>query len=93
MPTKLTDLARLDVRVSADLKRIIEQAAAQRGQSVREFAVVALADTANAVMRDQHVTELSRRDRDRFVALLDNANAKPNRQLRAAANKYRKQLG
>ncbi len=33
------------------------------------------------------------RDRDRFVALLDDAEARPNRALSDAAKRYKKNLG
>jgi len=41
------------------------------------------------VIQEHDVTQLSNRDRDRFVALLDDADAEPNRALKAAANRYK----
>jgi uncharacterized protein (DUF1778 family) len=36
---------------------------------------------------------LSNRDRDRFIALLDDAGAEPNKALAGAAATYKKRLG
>lgn len=85
--------ARLNFRLSPDLKAVIEEAAATLGQSVSDFAVSTLVQSAHGVLRQQSVTELSNRDRDIFVALLEDADAKPNKALTAAAKKYRKHLG
>jgi uncharacterized protein (DUF1778 family) len=82
-------LARLSVRLPTELKETIEDAAAQLGQSVSEFAVSTLVTTAQSVLREHQVTRLSRRDRDTFVALLDDADTKPSKTLRAAAKRYK----
>ena len=82
-------LARLSVRLPTELKETIEDAAAQLGQSVSDFAVSTLVTTARSVLQEQQVTHLSRRDRDAFVTVLDNADAKPNKALRAAARRYK----
>jgi uncharacterized protein (DUF1778 family) len=92
MPVR-TKEARLNFRLSPDLKVVIEEAAAALGQSVSDFAVSTLLQTARSVLRQQAVTELSNRDRDRFVALLDDTAAKPNKALTEAARRYRKHLG
>ena len=44
------------------------------------------------VIRDQKVTKLSKRDRQVFVAMLDDHGAKPNMALREAAKRYKKQV-
>jgi uncharacterized protein (DUF1778 family) len=44
------------------------------------------------VIQQQHLTELANRDRDVFVALLDDTAARPNKALAAAA-RYKKHLG
>jgi uncharacterized protein (DUF1778 family) len=75
------------------LKAVIEEAAAALGQSVSDFAVSTLVQTARTVMRQRSVTELSNRDRDVFIALLDDVNAKPNKALADAAKRYKKHFG
>jgi uncharacterized protein (DUF1778 family) len=48
---------------------------------------------ARQVVEQRNVTELTNRDRDRFLALLDDSSKKPNKALREAAARYRKHLG
>ena len=81
--------ARLDFRLPAELKVTIERAAAQRGQSVGDFAISTLARGALEVIREHDVTELSDRDRDLFIFLLDDADASAKESLHAAANRYK----
>ena len=82
--------ARLNFRLSAELKETIEEAAAQLGQTVSDFAVSTLATTARQVLQEHQVTRLSQRDRDAFIALLDDAESHPNNALRAAAKRYKR---
>ena len=85
--------ARLNVRLTPDIKRTIEEAAAQLGQTTSDFAISTLVQAARQVLREQHVTRLSERDRKLFVAMLDDESTKPNKTLIAAAKRYRKQVG
>jgi uncharacterized protein (DUF1778 family) len=85
--------ARLNFRLPAELKEIIEQAAAHTGQTVSDFAVTALVDNARRVIEEHDRTELTRRDRDLFIKLLDDEKAKPNAALAAAARKYKRRRG
>jgi uncharacterized protein (DUF1778 family) len=89
----LTNEARLNFRLPADLKAVIEQAAAANGQTVSDFAVSTLARAAREVVRQQEVTVLTNRDRDRFLALLDDPSFKPNDALKKAAARYKKRHG
>ncbi|MHB8902529.1 MAG: type II toxin-antitoxin system TacA family antitoxin [Thermoguttaceae bacterium] len=82
--------ARLNFRLPPELKQIIEQAAAHTGQTVSDYAVSILVQNARRVIEEHDRTELSRRDRDAFVKLLDDETAKPNRALAAAARKYKR---
>lgn len=85
--------ARLNFRLPSDLKEVIEEAAASLGQSVSDFAVSTLVQQARSVIEQRNVTTLSGRDRDRFIALLDDAEARPNAALVKAAKRYKKSLG
>lgn len=80
----------IDFHLPAELKTIVEQAAALRGQSVTEFALATVADNAQRVVQQYHVTELSSRDRDLFLAMLDDENAQPSDALVASAERYKK---
>jgi uncharacterized protein (DUF1778 family) len=84
--------ARLNFRLAPDHKRAIEEAAAALGQTVSDFAVATLVQTARKVIQEENVTRLTRRDRDAFVALLDDKSARPNKALRDAAKRYKKQV-
>ncbi|HEV2972599.1 MAG TPA: DUF1778 domain-containing protein [Pirellulales bacterium] len=85
--------ARLNFRIAPDLKRTIEDAAAQLGQSVSDFAISTLVESAQTVIERRSVTELSRRDRDLFISILDDEDAAPNAALKRAVQRYRKQFG
>jgi uncharacterized protein (DUF1778 family) len=84
--------ARINFRLSSDLKQTIEDAAAEMGQSISDFAVSTLVQTARKILHDQQVTRLSQRDRERFVAMLDDESSKPNEALVKAARRYKKQV-
>jgi len=85
--------ARLNFRLPSDLKEVIEEAAASLGQSVSDFAVSTLVQQARSVIEQKNVTVLSKSDRDRFIDLLDGADARPNAALTKAAKRYKKHLG
>ena len=82
--------ARLNVRLPADLKRTIEAAAAQLGQTVSDFAVSTLVHTARQVIQEQRVTELTQRDWELFTAIIDDTSAKPKKSLVDAARRYKR---
>ena len=84
--------ARINFRLSHELKQTIEEAAAEMGQSVSDFAVSTLVQTARKILQDQQVTRLSDRDRRQFVSILDGETSKPNAALVAAVNRYKKQV-
>ena len=84
--------ARFNLRLSSELKKTIEDAAAVMGQSVSEFAIYTLVQSARKTLQEQGVTRLSERDRRRFVALLDDESTRPNEALVKAAKRYETQL-
>ena len=89
MATDISNDARLNFRLPSELKTTIEEAAACRGQSVSDFAVSTLAETARSIIEQHQVTRLSHLDRDVFMALLDDSSARPNKALLAAAKRYK----
>jgi uncharacterized protein (DUF1778 family) len=93
MPTKTKSSSRLSIRLQGELKDVIEAAASQLGQSLSDYAVSTLVQNARQVLQQQSLTILSERDRDLFVALLDDADARPNRALQAAARRHKKHFG
>lgn len=84
---------RFDFRLSDDQKEMISQAAALMGQSASAFALGILMRAAGKVVKEASVIKLSARDRDRFLAALDKANARPNAQLIEDAKRYRQLMG
>jgi len=84
--------ARLNFRLPSHLKEVIEEAAAAMGQSVSDYAVATLVQSSQAVLQQSQSTVLSNRDRKAFMAILDDADARPNRTLTEAAKRYKKRL-
>ena len=89
MPATKAD-ARINVRLPSELKQTIEEAAAALGQTVSEFTVSTIVQEARQVLQAAQVTILSQRDRDRFLAALNDTEAKPNAALKSAARRYGK---
>lgn len=85
--------ARLNFRLPSELKQVIEQAAAHTGQTVSDYAISVLVGNSRKVIQEHDRTELTRRDRDLFVKLLDDETATPNAALAAAARKYKRRRG
>lgn len=83
----------LNFCLPSELKEVIEEAASALGQSVSDFAVSTLVQHARSIIQQRDVTELTNRDRDRFLALLDDADFEPNQALVKAANRYKMNLG
>lgn len=84
--------ARLEARVSAAQKSLLQRAAALSGRTLSEFVVASAQDAANKVIQDHAAIELSRSEQIAFVtALLD--PPKPSARLRRAAAAYRLQMG
>jgi uncharacterized protein (DUF1778 family) len=81
--------ARMDFRLRPDLKDRIEKAASISGKSVTDFAVSTLLETADEILERYHVAELSNRDRDLFLAILDQ-DTRPNEKLLRAAQTHKK---
>ena len=82
-----TKQARIDVRLSADLKRVLAEAAAYMGQSLSEFVLSTVLRRAQEVQQHQERTVLSARDRARFLAAMD--EALPSRALLRSAERYK----
>ena len=83
--------ARLEFRSTAEQKAIIERAAALLGESVTSFVLSTVLKDAVKVIHDHQVTELSIRDWDRFVAIMEE-DVEPNAHLKDALKRYREQV-
>lgn len=82
--------ARLDVRLNAQAKEKIEQAAVVSHQTVTDFVVTSLLRASEEALQRHETIRLTQRDRDLFLAALD-SDAHPNRALRKAAEKFKRQ--
>lgn len=74
----------IHIRISSNIKEIIDKAIAVSGQTLTDFATRSLLNSANEVLEREYVTTLSNRDRDRLLAMLD-ADEAPNEALRQTA--------
>jgi len=93
-PTETTEgrAARLEVRVTTDQKRMLQQASALSGRTLSEFVVASAQEAAAKVIQAHETIRLTREEQIAFVgALLD--PPPPNARLRKAAAKYRRQTG
>ena len=82
---------RLDVRLPEHTKKLIEQAAGHLGQTVSAFTVATLTREAEDVVERFGMLHLGDRDRDAFLAALDNL-PKPNARLRKAAREHSRKV-
>jgi uncharacterized protein (DUF1778 family) len=92
MPATKSEI-RINVHLNGELRRTVEDAAAEMGQSIGDFAVSTLVASAREILREQRTTRLSDRDRKRFVAMLDDVSTKPSDALIKAAKRYKKLVG
>ncbi len=90
--TKKPKTARLEARVSADEKKLFQQAAALQGQSMTEFLVNCVHDAAKRTVQEHEVMELSARDRKAFVLALLKPPT-PGKRLKKAAQRYKNTMG
>jgi uncharacterized protein (DUF1778 family) len=93
MATTIKGGARLNIRLSARHKVLLQRAAEHMGQTLTDFATSMLVTSAREILKQESTTELSRRDREIFIKLLDDVDAEPNKTLKKAAQRYTKSLG
>jgi uncharacterized protein (DUF1778 family) len=80
--------ARLEARVTADQKRMLQHAAALSGRTLSEFVVASAQEAAAKVIEAYETIRLTREEQIAFVSTLLNPPL-PNARLRRAAAKYR----
>ncbi|MBD3675154.1 MAG: DUF1778 domain-containing protein [Planctomycetaceae bacterium] len=85
----LKNETRISVRMQKDIKAIIEDAATALGQTVSDFTTSCLVREARQVLHEARTTQLSNRDRDLFLAAIDENNIEPNETLISAAERYK----
>lgn len=83
---------RLEARVTAEQKMLIEHAAALQGRTVTDFVLTSVQDAARRAIEELQQFELSVRDSHAFVDAL--LNPKPvNDRLRDTVRRYREATG
>lgn len=82
----------LTLLFSHEFKKLFQDAAAQSGMSLRDFAMASLIEASQKILLQHQVTRLSRRDWQRFARALDDTSTRPNRALIKAAQRYRSQV-
>jgi uncharacterized protein (DUF1778 family) len=87
-----TRAQRLETRVTAEQKILIERAAALQGRTVTDFVLTSVQDAARREIEAHQRLELSVRDSQAFVEAL--LNPKPvNDRLRETVRRYRDATG
>ncbi len=89
MPTTEQTISRLNFRLPFEVKEKVERAATVAGVTVTDFAINALVNSAEEILNKHQTRTLSDRDRDLFLAMLDN-NQKPNEALKKAVKAHKK---
>ncbi len=83
---------RLQVRLDAEAKRVLQRAAGYRRISVSQFVLAAALDEAEKMIRDNQAVTVSGADWKAFYDALTNPPA-PNTTLRKAFARYKKAAG
>lgn len=83
---------RLETRVTAETKALVQEAAAIQGQSVTDFVTISAVESAKRILREREFIELSQRDRYAFVESLLNPPT-PSQRLQEATRRYEQVLG
>ena len=83
---------RLEARLPADAKAIIQRAADLSGRSVSDFVVSSALEAAKETIREHEVIVLSARDSITFIEALLNPKG-PNEALRKAFRRHRELFG
>lgn len=83
---------RLEIRLTSENKKIIEEAAAILGQTVSGFTQHSLVLKAMEIIKENSLIKLSAEGTLKFFEILDN-DAEPNEKLRKAALRYRSTYG
>ena len=78
---------RLDLRVTAEFKETVSQAASLAGTSMTSFVYEAVRERATKTIEQHEQVILNNEARDRFMDALSNPPA-PNTALQKAAKKY-----
>lgn len=83
---------RLEARVTAEQKALIEHAAALEGRSITDFVLASVQDAAKRAIAEHEVIRLSVRDSQAFVEALLNPR-EPSERMRERVALYKALIG
>jgi uncharacterized protein (DUF1778 family) len=83
---------RVDVRMTPEIKELLQRAAAIRGRSLSDFVVESAQEAAVAAIRDEHVMKLTAEDSRVLAEALLNP-PEPNEALIRALRRHRELVG
>jgi uncharacterized protein (DUF1778 family) len=78
---------RLEARVTAEEKELLQEAAAAKGLTLTAFITSSAREAAIKVLREQQVIELGRKDQRAFAQAMLDPDA-PNEHLRTLAKRH-----
>jgi uncharacterized protein (DUF1778 family) len=88
----LTRDERIDLRIPSDLKRLVEQAATLCGLTTSGFIASIVLPRAREVIQEAETIRLSDRDRDIFLAMLNDEKTQPNAAMLRAAERHKQMI-
>lgn len=83
---------RLEARVTAEQKALIEHAAALEGRSITDFVLTSVQNAAKRAIAEHQIIELSVRDSKAFVEALSNPR-EPSKRMRERVAAYEARYG
>lgn len=81
----------LQITLTANEKKLVEQAAALSSRPIADFTTSAAVEAARRALEEDCSIQLSDRDRDRLFELLENP-PEPNERLKAAARWHKENV-
>ena len=91
-PTSRRRGERLEARVTAEQKALIEHAAALEGRSITDFVLASVQDAAKRAIAEHEVIQLSVRDSQAFVEALLNPR-EPGQRMKEREAAYKSRTG
>jgi uncharacterized protein (DUF1778 family) len=87
--TKRAKTSRFEARLSEDVKALLQQAADLRGETLTDLVLSASREKAAETLQEAQLVRLAAEDQKRFAEALLHP-PEPSRQLRDAAERYRR---
>ena len=92
MTTPTKTMARLEARISPEIKTLLQKAADLEGRTLTDFVIASVQTAAYATIQKHQTLKLSLEDSEAFADALLNPPL-PNEALKAAAVHYQQTIG